>query len=63
MTTLIVVLGFLPGFAWLYFYLREDTHPEPKSLIALTFLAGAVSAFIALGIEYILSFFLRGAGI
>lgn len=48
MTILIIILGLLPGFAWLVFYLKEDLHPEPKRLIALVFLAGAVSAIVAL---------------
>ena len=37
-----VILGLLPSFAWLGFYLLEDLqHPEPKRLIFYTFLAGA----------------------
>lgn len=33
--------GLLPSFVWLYFLLKEDArHPEPKALIALTFVAG-----------------------
>ena len=43
-----ILLGLLPGFVWLIFYLKEDLHPEPKRLIFLTFLAGAASAFFAL---------------
>jgi RsiW-degrading membrane proteinase PrsW (M82 family) len=41
----------IPGFAWLYFYLKEDPHPEPKLLVARTFIAGAACAFVALGIQ------------
>jgi len=48
MNILIFLLGFLPGFAWLFFYLQEDLHPEPKRLIAKTFLFGASFAFLAL---------------
>lgn len=43
-----IILGLLPGFAWLFFYLSEDLHPEPKRLLILTFLSGAVFAFAAL---------------
>lgn len=33
--------GFLPALLWLWFWLHEDRdHPEPRSLILLTFLAG-----------------------
>ena len=51
MTPLVIVLGLLPSFAWLFFYLKEDPRPEPKKLIALTFLAGAVFGFFALLVE------------
>jgi len=47
MTVLAIVLGLLPGLAWLYFYLKEDCHPEPKRLIALTFFGGALVTVFA----------------
>ncbi len=43
-----VLLGFVPSFAWLLFYLQEGMRPEPKRLIALAFLTGGVFAFLAL---------------
>lgn len=46
-----VLLTFLPPLLWLLFYLREDTHPEPKRLILLTFLGGIGSAFLAIVAE------------
>lgn len=46
-----ITLGLLPGFAWLYFYLREDCHPEPKKLITLTFFAGALVTVFAFIIQ------------
>lgn len=51
MNFLIIILGLLPGFAWLLFYLQEDTHPEPKRMIALVFAAGVLSAIVALFLE------------
>jgi len=48
MTFLPLILGLLPGFAWLFFYLQEDPHPEPKRLILRTFIFGAASAVFAL---------------
>lgn len=47
MTLFLALLGLLPGFAWLFFYLKEDLHPEPKKLIALTFLMGALFGVFA----------------
>lgn len=46
-----VALSFLPPFAWLLFYLREDKHPEPKHLILFTFIAGIISALVAVAVE------------
>jgi protease PrsW len=44
--------GFLPAFIWLYFFLKEDAkHPEPKMLIALTFIAGMIAVPLALPLE------------
>mgnify|MGYP001580340515 CR=1 FL=1 len=52
---LILFMGFLPGFAWLLFYLKEDMHPEPKRLIAYTFIMGMASAVVALIAETFLN--------
>lgn len=46
-----LILGILPGLVWLFFFLREDDRPEPKSMIGRTFFAGGVAAITALVIE------------
>ncbi|MGB0925469.1 MAG: PrsW family glutamic-type intramembrane protease [Minisyncoccia bacterium] len=47
-----LVTGIIPTILWLFFWLREDRfQPEPKGLLALTFIAGALSVFIVLPIE------------
>lgn len=44
--------GLLPALLWLWFWLREDeTKPEPKGLLILTFIIGMLSVFIVLPIE------------
>lgn len=44
--------GLLPSFIWLYFLLKEDARcPEPRSLIALAFVAGMVAVPLALPLE------------
>jgi len=44
--------GLLPSLIWLYFLLREDAkHPEPKTLIAFSFIAGMLAVPIALPLE------------
>lgn len=63
MDLLAIFFGILPGFAWLFFYLREDLHPEPKNLIALTFIFGVTSAIFALGVQVVLSHSFESFGI
>jgi len=41
------VVGILPSLIWLFFWLREDTHAQPRSLIAFLFFAGMFSVIIA----------------
>lgn len=51
-TNVILFLGGLvPPLFWLWFWLQEDNHPEPKYVIAGTFVVGAASAFLALPLE------------
>ncbi len=51
MLGVILLLGFLPGFAWLFFYLTESPRRESRSLIALCFLSGAGFAILALAAQ------------
>jgi len=57
-----IFFGILPGIIWLLFYLREDVHPEPKSLILQVFVLGALSAPIALVAEGALNKILNNFG-
>lgn len=51
-TWLAIVLGLLPAFVWLVFFLQEDRQkPEPKKLILSTFIWGGLAAFIALQLQ------------
>jgi RsiW-degrading membrane proteinase PrsW (M82 family) len=44
--------GFLPSFLWLWFWLYQDRkHPEPKGLLAITFILGMITVFIAMVAE------------
>lgn len=43
--------GMLPALIWLWFWLREDPHPEPRRMLAFTFFAGMAAAPIALFLE------------
>ena len=45
--------GLLPSFIWLYFLLKEDaSHPEPRTLITLTFIAGMAAVPLAIPLEH-----------
>jgi len=57
-----LVLGLLPGFAWLVFYLSEETHPEPKRLIAFTFVVGMAFGFFTVAIENLFTGWIAGFG-
>jgi len=44
--------GITPAVIWLMFWLREDRlHPEPRSIIMLTFIAGMVAVPLAIPLE------------
>lgn len=46
-----VVFGTAPALLWLRFWMREDVKPEPRGLIALTFIAGMIAVILVLPIQ------------
>ncbi len=57
-------LGFLPGLAWLFFFLQEDTkRAEPKGLIVSTFLLGGLVTFLVLPFQVLGKSLLLAGGI
>lgn len=52
---LALILGVLPSFVWLLYYLKSDIHPEPKSIILEVFILGMVSGGAAIGFQYLLT--------
>ena len=56
MIAFILILGFVPGFAWLIFFVKEEeTHPEPKRLILFAFTAGIAAGLVAIVLESLLA--------
>ena len=50
----LIVLGLIPSFTWLAFYIREDLrHPEPKWFIALAFVGGILVTFAVLPVQIV----------
>ena len=45
----IIVFSVIPNFIWLYFYLKQDPHPEPPPFLILAFFLGIFSTMVALG--------------
>ncbi len=43
--------GLFPALAWLWFWSREDSHPEPKRLIALAFIAGMLTVVLVIPMQ------------
>lgn len=61
LTIISIILGILPGLAWLAFYLREDLrHPEPKALIFYTFVAGGLITVFVLQAQILVNNWLLG---
>ncbi|MBI2514618.1 PrsW family intramembrane metalloprotease [Candidatus Wolfebacteria bacterium] len=58
-----IILGLLPSFAWLLFFLKEDLHPEPKKMLAKVFFGGAFITILALTAQNLLRIFFNRAGI
>jgi len=58
----ILLSGVFPTLLWLFFWLREDRfQPEPRGLLILTFLAGAMVTFLVLPLEqFVKSFGIMG---
>lgn len=48
--------SFLPGLLWLFFFIREELHPEPKKLIAYAFSVGGLMSIPALAVQVALKY-------
>ena len=48
------ILGIMPALIWMWFWLKEDTHPEPAKMITLSFIGGMLSVLIVLPLQKII---------
>lgn len=49
------ILGIIPSFLWLWFWLREDRkNPEPRGLLAMVFIMGILGVIVVLPIQKII---------
>lgn len=47
------LLGFIPAMIWLWFWLKEDTHPEPAKILTLAFIGGMLAVVFVLPLQKI----------
>lgn len=45
-------MGFIPPIFWLWFWLREDTNPEPRKLVFRAFFYGMFGAVLSIPMEF-----------
>ena len=53
------ILGLIPALIWLFFWLKEDIHPEPAKMLTLAFLGGMLSVLFVLPIQKVVYDHLR----
>ncbi len=51
----VLILAVLPSLIWLFFYLKEDPHPEPRYWLFIIFLTGMALAPLVISLEMALS--------
>ena len=52
---LALLAGVVPSFVWLWFWIREDSiDPEPRGLLAIIFILGALSVFLVIPLQKII---------
>lgn len=50
-----IIAGILPSLVWLWFWMREDTHSEPRWLLVVSFMGGMLAVVAAIFAEKIIS--------
>src|SRR3989344_2747331 len=45
------LLGLIPALVWLWFWMKEDIHPEPAKMVTLSFVGGMLAVLFVLPFE------------
>jgi RsiW-degrading membrane proteinase PrsW (M82 family) len=53
------IVGLFPALIWLWFWLKEDKHPEPMKMISLSFLGGVVAVLFVLPFQELVCDYLK----
>lgn len=48
------ILGTIPALFWLWFWLKEDRHPEPHKMVTLSFLGGMAAVILVLPVQHLM---------
>ncbi len=54
------LLGFIPASVWMWFWLKEDSHPEPVKMLTLSFLGGMVAVLFVLPVQKLVYYYFSG---
>lgn len=54
------ILGIIPALIWLWFWLKEDCHPEPAKMLTLAFLGGMLSVLVTLPLQKVIYDYVTG---
>lgn len=49
--TVSFLLGLIPALIWLWFWLKEDIHPEPAKMVTLSFAGGMLAVILVLPLQ------------
>lgn len=51
------IFGLFPALIWLFFWLKEDSHPEPVKMITLSFVGGMLAVVFVLPFQKIVHYY------
>ncbi|MBA3733404.1 PrsW family intramembrane metalloprotease [Patescibacteria group bacterium] len=53
------ILGLIPALLWMWFWLKEDIHPEPAKILTLSFIGGMLAVVFVLPFQKIVYFYFQ----
>ena len=55
------IVGLIPALVWLWFWLKEDIHPEPAKMVTLSFIGGIVAVLFVYPFQKIVYFYFQNS--
>ncbi|MFZ2620983.1 MAG: PrsW family glutamic-type intramembrane protease [Minisyncoccia bacterium] len=53
------LLGLIPALVWMWFWLKEDSHPEPAKMLTLSFLGGMLAVLVSLKLQELVYHYIK----